>query len=385
MVSNVARDYLSTAQLTCVVNRVNNGAFTAYPVPPKLHEDNSSDRRGLSSDSTASEIVASKQFDLIDTRLFEPTRYSFSVPTEAGSENKLGYWDVYGLAGSLDIAPTDTSDNVYTSYDGGNIVRVSFSDGGDVFMDQTIEDLLPLSGQQVTSAISGRKFLKNTTVTFSLIADGKEVGSTSGQSGSFGSYRRMTRLDTVPAGTTTLVYRIKISGTPGAAVGLSGVSLVLGPTGPRMPFTPSLPDIVVPSGTTILVDGPMCPPGFRETAGSQEALALLTAGQAALTTDSGALFTVGTDTHDHNPESGVDALTKSSNEQHESATKLPTTEQVAVHGPLFGADFNQDDEDQGTFPGAVPVRVLGVEHTHLVRSEMAAVPPTFPLRFCTKI
>lgn len=383
MAVNVARSYLSVANDQNNTNWLSNGGFVDYPAGLGLYEDLSADRRAVPADAGDIAIDGLRNFDLVDAKLYQTVNYSFISASSPGLDNVLGYWDIYGTAASVEVAPVTSTGSVITSLDGGNLIRLSFPEAGTVTFDQELSDLKPFVGEQATFAISGRAFNKNVTVTMSLIADDEVVGSKIGQSQTFGDYKRLVNAVTVPITAKKVVYRLEIKGTKGASVGLSGAALFLGPVGPVARFTPSFTDVMLPAGTTIMVEGDTCPAGFRETSFSQDAMAMLTTGQATLR-GSELVVASGQDIHDHNPNAALDALTESpSAERHLSSLLLPLSEQTNMHGIPFGQDVGLAGGNQ--FPNAKPSVVLGIEHTHLLSSHMVSLPPTFALRFCTKI
>jgi hypothetical protein len=385
MPTNVARNYLSVANEQNNVNWVNNGGFVDYPAGLGLYEDTTSNTLSIPAGATGSDIDGLRQFNLLDAKLYQTVNYSFISAPEAGKDNILGYWDIYGASASIEVAPAADDGSVVTSIDGGNLVRISFPAAGTVTFDQEIADLKPFTGESATLAISGRSFAKNVAITLSLVVDDVPMGVKLGQSQTFGRYRRLVSAVKIPVEAKKAVFRVEIVGTKGSSVGLSGAALFLGAIGPVARFTPSLPDLIIPSGTTFLVEGDVCPAGYRETSFSQDSMALLTSGQATL--QGGELvYASGQDEHDHNPDGAGDALdTPPSSEIHDSAPVLPLSEQVSIHGIPFGFDPGGTITGGNQFPNAKPAVVLGVEHTHRLSSNMTALPPTFPVRFCTKI
>jgi len=353
------------------LNLVSNGGFTAYSGGLGVVEDTLALRKGGDA-----EVVRQ---DLIDKRLYQDVSASFSVPAEAGGENILGHWDIYGTDGALEVAPVDDqTDQVIPSQDGGNLMRVSFTSAGTITMDQRLEDTAPLRGQILSVTYTGRSFTQSVLVDAQVVVDGEVVSNLQQQSKTFGARRRPLFTATIPSTAKEVLIRFELSGGPGSAVGFAGIAVFLGDTGPTAAYTPSVADLTVSSGTVILWSGETCPAGYRTLPGSTERMALLTGGPANFMSAGGeATFTGGQDTHDHHPDGAADTLEAPLTSAHDTDTPIPFEKQTAVHGVEFGS--------QDQYPGEKPVYALGVEHTHKTRSDMTSIPPCFPVRYCVKI
>lgn len=392
--AGVNKGYSAVAQAFNAVNLLNNGAFTAYDIALVPVEDVSLNRRDfeLLYVPDVVEDQNTRLFDVLDSRLYRETRVlSFVAPLTAGSENKIGYWDIYGPA-SVDVMPTDSTGSVLTSRDGGNLVKIALSKAGAVFLDQPISELEPLFGRTVTLAFSGRKLTSSVKVTVLLIIDGSESIAIQSNSQLFGGYRRLVGEVGMPERFASLIVRIKLEGTGGSSLGLSGCSLVLGAQS-KVPYTPSIPDLAVPSGVVFMVLGTSCPAGFAQPADMAGKLANVSGSAASLLnyvpsiTASKAgpdiVTSAGNHSHDHSnaADAPIDALEPESTHIHQTASTVPKASKAFVHGVLFNDNIIATTH----FFSEKPVKVLGVDHSHRLQSNMEAVPPSFGVRFCRKI
>lgn len=364
-VSDVAKDYLAVARSDGRVNLLHNGDFTRYEQSLKLYQDIGEQRNGL--------------YDLVDERLYFPVSKSFSIASEAGKENVIGHWDIWGVSGSIEIAPVDTTTGaVIPSFDGGNLIRVSFIDNGTINLDQDIADIAAIRGKRLSFAFSGRKFSKDVTIRLILLDQDEEIYSKSFSTTTFGKYRRVFDSVIAPSTLSSLKVRLALDGLVGASVGLSGLTAILGPTGPTIPYVPSIGDITIPSGTVILWGGDVCPSGYKVVNEGTDRMALTTGGPAYFRNTDGTVFlSGGQDSHDHDPNGAVDGLDEPSTAKHTTKTPIPNSAQATIHGIKFG--------EQPTFPGEKPVKALGIKHSHKLATKMNSAPPTFPMKFCVKL
>jgi hypothetical protein len=405
--SGVNKGYNAVANATNAINWLNNGSFTAYRAEMQPVEDLSLNRRnfevldtsGNPTVLTYTEDENTKRFDVLDVRLYKETKVlSFLAPEKAGSENIVGYWDIYGPA-AVDVMPLDAMGYTITSRDGGNVIKISLTKSGVVLIDQPLTDLEALSGRVVTLAFSGRKMTSALKVTMSVIANGTELSAIQANSQLFGDYRRLTGEVAMPERVTSAVVRFKLEGAGGSSVGLSGCSLVLGAQA-RVPYTPSIPDLAVPSGIVFLIVGASCPSGFAQDAEMDNRLALVSGSAAPVVShvpnliapEEPEVFTVaGSDTHDHadTPTAPVDTLSSASTDSHITASLIPADSQAAVHGVTFANPILFSTIPAASFVGQFSneksANALGVDHTHRLSSNMEAVPPSFGVRFCRKI
>lgn len=204
--------------------------------------------------------------------------YAFDVPTSRTSESPLGSWFIYGASGSVEVGPLDDDGEIIPSYDGGKLARVSFGQRGSIEMSQEILDVKPLRGERVTFAYSGRKFTGRVRVDMVLRIDGQDYTIETSYSPSFGTYTRRTAVYEMPLNFTSLEVVLRFTGGISESVGISGVAFALGSYALDMPFSESMIDSVIPSGSTIMVTGDVCPPGYREVPDSRNRLALAVTG-----------------------------------------------------------------------------------------------------------
>lgn len=350
-------------------NLLNNGGFTAFPTQREF-VPNTDSNVGLGSNAAI--------YTLIDRRQYEPVSFSFAPAAEAGQENQLGSWDVYGVSASLEVAPKDaTTEQPIIAPDGGNLLRINFSEKGSVFLEQQVEDIPALRGQLLTLAYSGRAFKGNVTIYARLLSGDEVLLEDRSDTSTFGGNRRTVRQVLVPVEVTTLRFQIELVGTVGAVCGLSSVVALLGPAGSSVAFVPSIADLVVPSGTVIMLVGDACPPGYQRADGGQEALLLGVTGQHALLEAGQTIGLIGKDEHDHNPNGALDTLSDPIDATHQTDAPIPFDSQDVVHTPLFGSEAQ--------FPGEKSADILGVAHTHSLNTKMVCVPPSFPVRICIKL
>lgn len=333
-------------------NLVNNGDFTGYNAGLKLVQNT-----GFSLDAHP---------QLIDERQYRAVPYSFSTPSEAGTPY-LGYWDIYGAAGSVDVAPDGRE-----AYDGGNYAVFSFLEGGSITIEQDLAAPLSIADAVITASIGGisgegavgvnlelmkrgaSPFVAGTTST--ITGEWESVAATYVASTSFGAHRRVHVSATMPA---AQAYRLRITlvGHAGASVGLSGITVAHG--GPGR-YVKSVADTALPSNTVILHEGPSCPPGFLEVASGRNVL--LTTGHPMR---SGGDYTAdgGSDTHTHS----IDGAPVSSGPANTTTASVKLFSEVSKH------------------PGEKPVKVLSAAHEHELDTEMTSIPPSFGLLVCRKL
>lgn len=367
---DVPNQHLLQAGARSRLNLLHNGGFTAYPGGLGVVEDTLAMRKGGS---------GATRRDLVDRRLYRSVSASFAIPAEAGGESILGHWDIFGGPGAVEVAPVDSaSGRVIPAVGGGNVARISFTGAGTITISQIITDPAPLRGQSLSLSYTGRSFAGQVVIDLVVLADGQELARLPQQSNTFGAYRRPQISMDVPGTAEVVEVRLELVAGPGASVGLSGIAAFLGATGPVAPYTPSIVDLVIPSGTVVMWEGDTCPAGYQTVPGSTGRQALLTGGPANFMSEDGeASFDGGQDEHDHHPSGPGDALETPLDSAHDTDIPLPFESQTSVHGVAFGT--------QSQYPGEKPVRALGISHTHKLKSRMTAVPPCFPIRYCVKI
>ena len=342
------------------INLINNGGFTNFAAGLAQVQDT---ERGAPV--------------LIDQKLYGPVSLSFAPAEGPGQENQLGHWDVYGVVSGVEVSPRSPEGVVYTSYDGGNLVLTQFLDAGIVNFDQEVTNLPGIRGEQLGLSFGGYAFLGTVVVSMIILADGEEVTRVTALSSSFGKYRRVGGSAKIPATAKSVVARIELEGTPGSSVGLSGITVLQGPSGSLSGFVPSIADTSMPSNTVIMYEGEMCPAGYRNVSPGKPVLGLLTSGHAAVMGMSTYTPMAGSDTHDHDPDQPDSQLVATSEARHGHSIPLSGSGTGAFYSTLFNTVL--------TDAGEVPITLAGVNHAHTLTSNMTAVPPSFPMVFCQKI
>jgi len=369
-IADIPDKYEATANDFARYNLLNNGGFDSFPGTTALVEN-------VNPAFSGGTTTPKRTF--IDQKQYRFTSFSFAPAEEAGLENRVGSWDVYGVKGSVEVAPTDASTGFSVfARDGGNFARVTFSAAGSIYFEQDFSDLAKLRGQPIMLAYSGAAGKNNVTINMRLLDGEEEVFSTRDESSTFGQNRRIVRQVDIPATAASLKFQLELVGTVGSRCSISSITSVLGPTGNTLPFVPSICDVTVPSGLVILFEGDACPPGFRDAMNGAEAMLLGVNGEHAIPdADGQAQVLVGNDEHDHNPEGPPDAFGDASSVLHETPIPIPFGSQAFVRTPLFGT--------LPQFPGEQPAEVLGTRHTHKLTTKMTSVPPSFPVRACIKL
>lgn len=344
-------------------NLLNNGGFTQHLNKIEVLENTSTDRGPNSK-------------DLVDMGLYSPASIGFNL-SKAGA---VGFWDFSGAAGRAVIAPTDADGNTVTSRDGGNVLKIVFTEDGDMFMDQVLADPRRLEGAPLSISFSGVSFVGEPTVTLVVIVDDVETELTTVSAAAFGAFRRTGAVFTFPDTVNSATIRFKLNGCATDAVGLSGVCAMLGYQSQILNFTSSFVDRAVPSGITYMFVGDACPPGYFQYEDGKMALV---SGVKSFQEVAGAeVTTLGQDKHDH--------LTTTAN-----GLSLPDDTELRTNVPLSGTGtsrvravpFQDYPDGVAALPpdSDAPTTVLGSSHTHVLRTDMDCLPPTFPVKFCKKL
>lgn len=349
-----------TAGESSRINLINNGGFTNYVTGVEQLRDTAGD-----------------QFVLVDRKLYGPVHLAFDPPAEAGSENTLGYWDIYGGATGVEVAPVDATGRLMPSLDGGNLLRAQFLATGTLFLEQEVGNIAGLRGQRLSVMFSGYAFEGAVRVAMVVLVDAEEHSRTEALSTSFGQYRRVGTSVTIPATAKQVTLRLELQGRSGTSVGLSGITALQGPSGALSRFVPSIADTAMPSNTVILYEGDTCPSGYRNVSPAEPIIGLLTGGHAGVMGTATLTTSGGYDTHDHNPNQPNSALEPASADQHSVDTPMPKTGQGLFFTKLFS--------ETAQSAGEVPLIVLGTQHSHTLTSEMTSIPPSFPLVYCQKL
>lgn len=368
--------FLAVADSSSVVNWIDNGGFTAFDHALTSVKNESYARRGFDPLNLPDQTIvdATVAYDVVDIVNYAPITYSGGI-SEAPQKN-IGSWEIYGASGSVTIAPKIDNKFLY-SFDGGNLLVVS-ADPGTVILDQHIEYFLPLLGEEVTVAFSGRKLRSATKVEVMLLVDEVPALTIVTQSQFFGEYKRQSKSTVLPKEGKKMTLRIKLSSLDSFSFGLSGISLVMGSM-PLPPFTPSLADVTIPSGTVILYEGAACPAGYVSIGAGRMALV---SGMPARLDESSGISEAGSATHDHNQLFGaIDGLEEGSTAEHNTAG-VSDGSLLHIKGVLENSLNNLVG---GAYAHSIPAAALTREHTHSVQSNMPSLPPCFPTLFCKKI
>jgi len=374
----IHKNYRALASDRSAVNWINNGGFTSFDRKLRLLPNNSVDR--------INPAIGRPAYDLVDPDLYKRSFYSFAIPSTAGTQF-LGYWDVYGVAGSIAINPSDRAGNVLTSYDGGNLITINGSVGGSITLDQKIDYYQPLAGQDVTISVSGKKLIGAVKVEF-ILADSSDMHTFDVSSQFFGNYRRFSKSFKLKNDLSSLTFRVRASGSGSWSIGLSGLSLTLGANS-VVPFTHSIADLAIPKGTVFMFTGDSCPTGFV-TVADQRMAVVRGAPNFHVTQDAlGAAvpgMEFGQDEHDHVETDGqVDGLFEPSDLRTPTAEEMPRDASRWIHGVPYRDAVVWANGGVDTFPDEDATAALGTTHGHTLITKMSSIPPTFKVRFCEKL
>ena len=186
--------------------------------------------------------------------------YSFDV---RDGNATLGRWRVSGVGGTLETAPVDAAGVPYPSYDGGNLLRIAFTERGTIELAQALDDVKPLRGRTLTAAFSGRKFVGRVRLDLLLRVDGVEVPLLTAYSTQCGDYSRHVATAPIGLNAAAVEFVLRATGEAGDAVGLSGAACALGDYRFDLPYRESDAERALPRGTVVLMTGAACPPGYR--------------------------------------------------------------------------------------------------------------------------
>jgi hypothetical protein len=226
--------------------------------------------------------------------------------------------------------------------------------------------------------LSGIHISGNPLLRMGLVIDGEFREALSAAVVSFGEYRRITGSVSVEKA-ESIVFRLEIQGCASDEVAISGICMKLGETAPPMRFVSSLVDRALPSGVTFMFEGDSCPPGFEDLEDNR--MALVSGTKAFQSVGGDYVNMLGSDTHDHTPE--TNGLDPASTDSIITETPLKAIETAIIRAVPFN-DYPSTVPFQ-PYPGEQPVTVLGVNHSHRIRTNMTAVPPSFPVRLCKKL
>lgn len=349
----------ASANKTSVPNAINNGGFTAFKIALESHKRDS-------------------LYDVIDPRLYRRVSTSFNIPTAAGTENFLGYWDIFGVASSVVVNPITFLGDSVLSPDGGNVIEMRLSQTGKVQMAQAFPSVAALRNRSISVTLSTRKGVGSLKLSAYIKTDTTTLPLISTQTSATSTFRRFNGTTLVPFNTKTAELVIEFSGSSGASAYLAAVAVAFDASGAPVPFTPSTSDIAVPSGTVFLFTGTGVVPGFQDITEGQNCLICLVPGTGAIVASDGSIVSVaGSDTHDHDPARTQDTLEENKAAAHFTDSIVPEEDQVSVHTDIYGTVQK--------YPKEQPVTVLGINHTHKLDSSMTSIPPSFPVRILKKI
>lgn len=369
--SDVHKIYRTVADEGSSVNWLDNGNFAGYDRTLRAVLDNSSARASVA-----------PVYDFIDANLYRKEVHAFDIGTTKPTENTIGSWYIYGVPGAVVLNPVDLgSGTTIPSFDGGCLAKIEAEKSGSITMEQPIDYYTPLLGQDMTLAISVRKFSGQVKVEMFLCVDGFDTNGLTTQSQFAGTYRRYTKAVHVPLDTKTLSVKIKLSGLGSWSVGVSGASMIMSAC-TSVPYTESLADVVIPKGTTILFQGESCPSGYLSIADDGR-YALISSGTAGIieNTDAGPKLTTeaGSDKHDH-ADSTIDCLEEPKTVEFETAAPIP--EDCTSYE--LGMPYHHSTIDSW-YPHSKPTAALSVNHTHKIKAVMDAAPKALKVKFCKKL
>lgn len=256
MTSVYSTDRVFMTRRSGVVNHLKNGGFMTYRSFTPVNNAGPSGEavtRVLRTQYTYSvqDVVSAPS---ILTPLSVP---GFFVAEQPPAEQVLGYWDVWGTKAQVHI------NRERRAYDGGNQLTVSFYAKGEVTLRQTIESYHKFLGKPVTIGLSGSSACKGLKLTLKIDTGVQLLESRSFFSDYFGEYYRMLAAFEIPLGATKFDVMIQLTGASEGSLSLSGAILALGSYAGEIPFSDSLSDVALPSGTIIGWAGEACPAGFR--------------------------------------------------------------------------------------------------------------------------
>lgn len=247
-------DYTFMVTRPSVVNHLKNGGFFVYRSFTAIN---------FASMKTSRVFRTQYVHNVVDAAPWNPSAATpssipgISVETSAPKESRLGYWDVWGVGSR--IAFNDGA----KSLDGGNLLTLRFDYAGDVTLKQPIESFNKFRGKPVTFALTGKQGTGDVRVVLKISTGSKVLESRPFFSVRFGTYQRMIASFEVPLDISKFEVLIVLTGKMGASVSLSGALLSLGAYYGDLPFSESLPDLALPSGTIVGYVGESCPAGFR--------------------------------------------------------------------------------------------------------------------------
>lgn len=343
-------------------NLINNGGFTQYADRWIIIDNTSPDRHSK---------------DIVDTEYYRTGTIGFG----STQEGKLGFWTFSGATAGIAVAPRREDGTAVTALDGGNILKMSFTSDGTLFLDQEFIDLKRFDDTVISLSCSGTNFHGLAVVTLQLLVNGEEIDLVTAAAASFGPYRRFGGFAQLPEKVESLTFRIAIKGCIGEAIGISGVFGALGQQTNSLPFSSSFLDRAVPSGVVYMIAGESCPVGYAEY-GTDDSLALISGTKAYQSIENQDVRMAGQEKHDHTDDF-IDSLRLPSDAFVETFIPVPITETSLVLAIPFGDYPSQIGFPP--YPGEAPQTVLGELHSHRLRTEMPHLPPTFPIKFCIKL
>jgi len=206
---------------------------------------------------------------------------AYRIPTARPSETAIANWYIYGVAGTVDIRPTDPNNqNVpVRGQNGPTPVRVTTFETGDVVVEQDIAEFWGLLDRDLTlSFFVGQG---NRAIALQVEAEygsGVVVLDTlSSKTFPAGNQRKIQF--TAPYDATKFTLRFRLTGVPDASVYLGEAMLQLGKVAkPR--YTDDIAASERPRGACVLFVGDTVPPGYIVECEAEDKFLYPTAGDA---------------------------------------------------------------------------------------------------------
>ncbi len=363
------------------INHLKNGNFMDVPKPYTLvHNWGSSGGGG-----TSRVYRTVYEYDVVTpptTHLFHAsiaTRQRVPgvwVSAEASEENFLAFWDIWGAAGLVSL------NEGRLSLDGGNLVKLTFSESGVINFRQSIEPFDKFRGKKLTLALGGG-FEQGTVKVVLKIDTGSEVlESRPFFSRYFAKYTRLLHIFDLPLDMTKCDVYLTFEGKAGEIVSFSGVTLAIGEYRADLPYADNIPNSVTPSGKIILWTGDACPAGYRKIEDEAFMYAYFgdpNAARGYLLNQEEEDKTLGENRHDH----------IASREDEKQPAAFEVTEDAFISPPVPStalADGSVNPlEITPSYTGPTD-KTLPREHTHLISVlKETVIPPHVKLRMCEKI
>lgn len=388
-----------------IVNHLKNGGFMTYRSFTPINNAGPSNEP-VTKVLRTQYVYSTTHYASIPSDIAPTSVPGFFVEPVAPAEQTLGYWDVWGAKAQIHLNRTRKA------YDGGNLVTVSFYETGSVSFRQSIESYHKFLGKPIAVGLSGSSTVKGVRLVIKIDTGVKVIESRPFFSDYFGSYYRMLAGFDVPLGATKLDVIIQLSGTGICHADISGAALAIGAYAGDIPFSDSLPDVALPSGTVIGWVGESCPAGFRavgEDVYMHQTLGDPNAVRGNLSTGAGTVvgtlgdrgnLTVGSHTHAHVGSPSSQASTHEIEGVAFDKAKARAAK-IEIDGTIYGDEVHARSRNTKNkilidrigppTRGSLSLRVVPdgssyLPHKHTFRfSEEAIEPPRVRMRLCEKI